>query len=296
VPLFPGPWQASPGPQTIDAAHTATGITNTQYELDNSLSSFATICEPAAVSGGYGAGGNLRVDHSGPPDEYTLYQSKVVYQIDQDIFLLPTHWSPPLPWPAGAVDWEWENTDAQLWVTSVDVSVPLSDDPGSTLPFREDVTLLMQAADPATLTLFTSGPHAGLPEDRPIPGAALDNTNATVLPAGTSSVTLTGNYGRADIMNIDSASGYMPLTVVISFDNMRTHVAPTLGMGRWLIVGFPPTCAVNFTPPQWRFLFSARPPFAHRQRRDGAATAGPQLAHIGTSGSRPPLAWRQNTP
>lgn len=53
---------------------------------------------------------------------------------------------------------------------------------------------------------------------------------------------------------------------------------------------------VYYRPPRYRFIYAGRPPLAHRQRRDGTATAGPQLAHIGTTGGRPPLAWRQNNP
>lgn len=53
---------------------------------------------------------------------------------------------------------------------------------------------------------------------------------------------------------------------------------------------------VEYIGPRYRWVYDSRPPLAHRQRHDGAATAGPPLAHIGTTGSRPPLAWRQHTP
>lgn len=53
---------------------------------------------------------------------------------------------------------------------------------------------------------------------------------------------------------------------------------------------------VEYTGPRFRFVYDGRPPLAHRQRHDGAATIGAQLAHIGTTGGRPPLAWRQNNP
>lgn len=58
----------------------------------------------------------------------------------------------------------------------------------------------------------------------------------------------------------------------------------------------------TITPPRYRFVFpvpyTGRPPLGHRQRRDGAATAGPALGHFqgGVGGSRPPLAHRQQTP
>lgn len=58
-----------------------------------------------------------------------------------------------------------------------------------------------------------------------------------------------------------------------------------------------------YTPPAVRYWSLTqpplgRPPLAHRQRRDGVATAGPPLAHLqgGTGSLRPDLAHRQQTP
>jgi hypothetical protein len=267
MPLHPGPWLTSPGPLTIDYAHTAPGTPNINYKVDVNATPFATLCEPAAVSGGYGAGNQLRIEHdAGGPDLFTLYQQKITFQIGDDLFLLPIAWSPPLPWPSAAQDWEWEDVTPQLWITSIDVSVTVNDE-GFSSP--EDVTLLLQAADPATVVLFPLGdPLQGRPEDRPLPGTDLDTTNSIAMLTADTTVTITANFDSALIKNIDDpTANFTPLTLILSFDNMRTHTPPAAGSGRRLLVGSV-LCAVNFTPPRWRFLYSVVPRLRQFPRDD----------------------------
>lgn len=70
-------------------------------------------------------------------------------------------------------------------------------------------------------------------------------------------------------------------------------------MAKQLVGSSGVTLSWTYRPPRFRFLYlqpQARPPLAHRQRKDGTDAAAAALTLRGPNPARPPLDWRQNTP
>jgi hypothetical protein len=245
-----------------------------------------------------------------PLEDWALTQG--LLDITPRLHLPASGWSPPLPWPAGAVDWEydlsgirpglfWELLDLDLKLTAT-ISVSDALDTAGYASRGETALatdIIVTPVDPSTLIL-----DAGLTGQEP----RIQNVTQTQLVAwpvigrdtppvgGSVDITVSEIDVAAYLACLDIFAGAAAtLRLAVSYDNHRTGTEPARGTYRDISFD-----SIAFTsdwqPPRWRFLYAARPPLAHRQRLDGTSTAGPPLAHIGTAGGRPPLAHRQHTP
>jgi hypothetical protein len=139
-----------------------------------------------------------------------------------------------------------------------------------------------------TLHDIYTAPNATIPSPVPQGQRAYSAGPGTIAITGMSAADFalsgSGLQYKASVLGYVDRNDSPPLTITPPSGDHYVYWTLTL------------TTTITYTPLRFRNIYDARPPLAHRQRRDGTATTGPQLAHIGTAGNRPPLAWRQNTP
>lgn len=282
MPLYPGLWQPSPGPLIVGALGAATDSSVVQA-YSGLGSDFAALCEPPATPiGSYTEPRTAEVSYflSGPPfpDVYIVQQALAEWDLTAalDTLLYPGNWSPPLPWPAGAADWEWDRSGdgpghgTAVYVASLTIAGTMSDTTaiGQT-PIDADIILVPQ--DPATLTYSTLDPYYPLAEPQPVPGAALAPIlGPTAAPSFLNSIDVSVDLTDLSYLSgLATSSAPVVLSVVTALDAQRTHTAPTLGTGRKLQWVTQPVLTIHYTPPRWRFLYAIPPAQRQFPRDDG---------------------------
>lgn len=271
---FPGPW-IDPGEMWI-AVPTRIGQVDigppllTAAAAANAASPLTTVTVPPN-------GPVATAKSTGNPD-WQYDQSTIRVQFNQsDLLFIPTL-TPP-----GALGAELEtNVGVVIGPTSLDLTVAsTATGPGTDMSATNWNAYDADGWTPGS-TLVALTPRATLTFADVAASIGIDLADYTLSIHGPGD----DHYTHSLLFTADRQAGGTPLVPPATFtDTDKAQLAIlTANVSVWC------------HPPRYRWLYNYRPPLAHRQRRDGTATAGAQLAHIGTSGARPPLAHRQNHP
>lgn len=286
MPIY-GPWTTPPADQVdLTVNGSTTGVASHGVAAADGVS-YAEKCE-STVTGVVGT--NQFCGARDNPPLVDVTQDLVFVRVNPAIAVFSDYI--PSGLPSGAtVEYEGGGPD-QTWITAVDIDIPLETQNLS------DVDTVVQAR--ATVPPFdpiTAGVTF-------LPGATLAGRaliGALTLPAGSTDAVRTVAVTVPGAAISEGSTGNWFAPALLHYDGQISHVGPTDG-NQWLMrftsstPDFPVT--VHYQPRRYRIVLPGRPPLAHRQRLDGAATAGPSLSHFqgAVSAARPDLAHRQHTP
>jgi hypothetical protein len=315
MPLHPGPWQTPPPrQQAVDTYSGPLGAEgwNEQYADADPVTfggSWAALLNPP-ITYSTSTSRDLTIEHiydpigylGQPLEDWALTQG--LLDITPQLHLPAGGWSPPLPWPAGAVDWEYdlsgirpglvyELLDLDLKLTAT-VSVSDALDAAGYASRGETALatdIIVTPVDPSTLIL-----DAGLTGQEP----RIQNVTQTQLLAwpviGRGTPPVGGSVGIT-VSEIDVATylacldifagATATLRLAVSYDNHRTGTEPARGTYRDITFN-----SIDFTsdwqPPRWRFLYDRLPPLRQYPRDDylgGAPRQGHTNGPTSTQGS-----------
>lgn len=291
---FWGPWITPP-------VQTLTGSPAAPHFTGGSVTGIGdTGATDADALNGTNVGGVTTFLPSGGSNFFPVYDPTAdISGVEASLWLISraaVHGVEYLPtWPPNAIDIEYDpaNTDDTTWV-QWPITVQLNAFPiiaefldgsaGATPPSDAAELLKRMTAADYTVSGISATPATANNWFTPTQWAARSNVASFPVAGGSSSFAL-------DTTDLDTG-GYAVFGECLNY--IANGVVPPVRL--FGSIDF--QISYTYQPRKYRFLLidTGRPPLAHRQRRDGTATAGPQLAHVGTVGSRPPLAWRQNSP